>query len=429
MGFDVHRLFSLRFVAVCTMPIAFAVASFAQGDLLDTLRVRVENESALKVGAPVSARTMDDFYVHDEVVVPKGTLVVGKITRVIPVPRRTRLNAMSHGDFTPLRTPEIRFSDLHLADGRDVPFSSEPATESSETVRFYASGSKHPSLIKQAWSTLLGRKDAAINAVKAPGKKDRMEDFLYSRLPWHPQEIEENTVYDLHLREPLALAPTTQRQLSDVKGVRQNALLKARLVTPLDSRTVKNGDAVSAIVISPELDANHRVEVPEGSMLFGRVVNARASRRFGRNGALRFTFDRLQFPEGFEQQVTGVAKGMDSAHGRDLTVDSEGGVQPPSNKGILVPLTLSLLSAAALTEDEASMAHAATSANGFGLITRIIAIATKSNTFGGVMGSITSARMIYSRFLAHGKDVKFDRGTGIEVDLGVTHAPMPRGGN
>jgi hypothetical protein len=72
------------------------------------------------------------------------------------------------------------------------------------------------------------------------------------------------------------------------------------------------------------------------------------------------------------------------------------------------------------------MAHAAASANGFGLITRIIAISTKSNIFGGVMGSITSARMIYSRFLAHGKDVKFERGTGIEVDLGTTHAPMTK---
>jgi hypothetical protein len=276
---------------------------------------------------------------------------------------------------------------------------------------------------------LIGQKDAAINAVRAPGKKDRFEDFLYSRLPWHPQELEENTVYDLHLRKPLSVEPISRRQLSDEKGVKQNALLKARLVTPLDSRTVKNGDAVTAIVISPELDANNKVEVPQGSMLFGRVVNVRPSRSLGRNGALRFTFDRLQTPEGFAQQVTGVAKGVDSSHGRDLSVDSEGGVQPPSNKGVLAPLTLTLLSAAALHEDEAPMAHAATSANGFGLIFRIIAISTKSNIFGGVIGSITSARMIYSRFLAHGKDVRFDRGTGIEVDLGTSHAPMPKGGS
>jgi hypothetical protein len=425
----VHRLLSFRFAAISLLPIAFVSASFAQSDLLNTLRVRIERETGMKVGASVTALTVDDFYIQDEVVVPKGTLVVGKVTRVTPVPRRTRLNAMSRGDFTPLRTPEIRFTDLRLADGREVNISAEPATQSSETVRFYARGTRHPSLIHQAWSALIGQKDAAINAVKAPGKKDRFEDFAYSRLPWHPQEIEENTVYDLHLKDPLALAPSTQRQFSDEKGVKQNALLKARLVTPLDSRTVKNGDAVEAIVTAPELDANHKVEVPEGSMLFGRVVNVHPARSFGRHGALRFTFDRLQLPEGFEQQVTGVAKGVDSTHGRDLSIDNEGGVQPPSNKGVLAPLALSLLSAAALREDEAPVAHAATSANGFGLITRIVAIATRSNTFGGVMGSITSARMIYSRFLAHGKDVRFDRGTGIEVDLGTTHAPMPKGGS
>jgi hypothetical protein len=426
VGFHVNRIAFSRFVAASLLPIAFVGVSFAQSDLLNTLRVRVEQESRIKVGAPVTARVLDDFYVHDELIVPKGTLVVGKITRVTPLPRRTRLNAMSRGDFTPLHSPEVRFTDLQLADGRDVSISAEPATDSSETVRFYARGGKHPSIFKQAWTTLLGEKDAAVQAVTAPGKKDRIEDFMYERLPWHPQEIEQNTVYELHLREPIALAPSTQRQLSSEKGVNKNALLKARLVTPLDSRKVKNGDAVAAIVTAPELDENQKVVVPEGSMLYGRVVNARAARSLGRNGALRFTFEKLQLPEGFEQQVTGVAKGVDSAHGRELAIDNEGGVQPPLNKSVIAPLALTLLSASALHEDEAPMAHAAASANGFGLITRIIAISTKSNTFGGVMGSITAARMIYSRFLAHGKDVKFERGTGIEVDLGRTHAPMSK---
>ena len=423
-----QRILYKRFLAAGLLPIAFVSASFAQSDLLDVLRVRVEREGRIKVGVPITARTLDDFYVHDQVIVPKGTLVVGKVTRVTPVPRRVRLNAMSHGDFTPLHTPEIRFTDLHLADGRDIGISTEPATESSETVRFYASGSKHPSLVKQAWTTLIGRKDAAIQAVKAPGKKDRIEDLVYAQLPWHPQEIEENTVYELHLREPIALSASTQTQHSNEKGVKQNALLKARLLTPLDSRKVKNGDAVAAIVTAPELDESHRVEVPEGSMLYGRVVHTRAARSFGRNGALRFTFDRLQLPEGFEQRITGVAKGVDSARGRELAIDNEGGVQPPSNKSVIAPLALSLLAASALRDDEAPMAHAATSANGFGLITRVVAITTKSNVFGGVIGSITAARMVYSRFLAHGKDVTFERGTGIEVDLGISQKPMPKSG-
>lgn len=386
----------------------------------------MERETKIKQGAQVSARTVDDFYVNDELVVPKDTLVVGKIDRVTPVSRRTRMNAISRGDFTPLHDPEITFTALRFNDGREVPLSTDTATVSSETVRFVARGTKHASLFRQAWMNLMGRKDEAVKVVKAPGKKDRIEEYLYSQLPWHPQEIEDGTVFELHLRQPIAVTPMTDRQVSPEKGISENAEIKARLITPLDSRTAKNGDVVAAVVSSPELDANHRISIPQGSMLYGHVVNARGARKFGRNGALRFAFEKLQLPEGFEQQVNGVAQGIDSARGRELAIDSEGGVQPPSNKSVIAPLALTLLSASALREDEAPMGHAAASSNGFGMAARIVAITTKSNVFGGVVGGISAARMVYSRFIAHGKDVQFARGTGIEVDLGTAHTPMPK---
>lgn len=397
-----------------------------QADLLNVVRVRIVHEASVQVGKEIEARTINDYYVHNELVIPSGTLVIGKITRVTPIRRRARLDAMSHGDFTPLRTPEITFTDLRLADGRDIPISTDAASTASKTVRFLAHRSEHTSLLRREWASLMGRKNEAVKVVTAPGKKDRAEEYLYSQLPWHPQEVENGTVYDIHLRESVNVVAPTQVANSADQGIAKGTNLEARLITPLDSRKVKKNDPVSAIVTAPELDANRHIEIPQGSLLYGRIVDVRAARRFGRNGALRFNFERLRLPEGFEQRVNGVATAIDSAHGSELAIDAEGGVQPPSNKNVIAPLALTLLSASALHEDESPAAHAGIASNGFGLATRIVSITTKSNVFGGVIGGISAVRMIYSRFLAHGKDVSFDRGTGIEVDLGPTHAPMTR---
>lgn len=406
--------------------LAFVGTSHAQADLLNDIRVQVVREAKIKAYAEVDARVLDDFYIDSQLVVPKGTKVIGKVVSVTPVSRHTRLSAISHGDFTPLRTPEIQFTELHLGDGRDIPLDADIASEASETVRFTATGSKRSSLIRRAWADLMGRKNEAVRTITAPGKRDRAEEYLYSQLPWHPQEIENGTVYDVHLRHSLELEPTTHLRVSKAQTTSQNAALQARLTVPLDSKSTKKGDSVAAIVTAPQFDAEHQILIPEGSLLIGRVVNVSPARRFGRNGTLRFNFDRLQLPEGYQQDVNGVATAIDGSHGQQLAIDAEGGVQRPSNKGVIAPLVLTLLSASALHEDESPVAHAAVASNGFGLATRIVSMTTKSSVFGGVVGGIAAARMVYSRFIAHGKDVKFDRGTGIEVDLGATHAPMSK---
>jgi len=79
---------------------------------------------------------------------------------------------------------------------------------------------------------------------------------------------------------------------------------------------------------------------------------------------------------------------------------------------------MGLLAASALHEDEASMGHAATASNGFGLIGRVAATASGSKTVGGVIGGISAARAIYSRFIAHGHEVSFPRNSEIEVEVG-----------
>jgi hypothetical protein len=108
----------------------------------------------------------------------------------------------------------------------------------------------------------------------------------------------------------------------------------------------------------------------------------------------------------------------------NIQLDNEGGAKPQSNRSFLVPLSLGLLATSALTEDEASVAHAAASSNGFGLIGRVIAISTGSNIVGGTLGAISTGRAVYSHFLANGKDVVFPHNTEIEVDLGPAAQPM-----
>ena len=135
----------------------------------------------------------------------------------------------------------------------------------------------------------------------------------------------------------------------------RSAVLHARLINDLDSAKSKAGEAVTAVVTEPKLDANNQVEIPQGTVLRGNVLQAEPAKKWGHNGSLRFTFQKMEFPSGFQQRVTGVPNAVAGAAGANLQIDNEGGSKPQSNHGLLVPLSLGLLATSALTEDEARL--------------------------------------------------------------------------
>ncbi len=411
-----------------TLLLLLASSPFAwsQNVRSEVVRVQVDSPAKFKAGEPVHAHTVEPLYEKNQLVIPAGTPIEGEVAQVNPASRKRRLDAKFHGDFTSLHEVKIRFERLLPADSHPVPISAALADESSSVVVFHSAGAKHVSLAHRAWSFAIGKKNQAINTFTAPGKQHRLKRMLFNQLPWHPESLEPGLQYDVQLLHPLGtdVEPVDAVKLSEKQRLEASTELHARLLTDLTSAKTKAGDPVTAIVTQPKLDDAGQVQIPQGTLLEGNVLQASPAGKWGHNGALRFTFHKMEFPQGAQQLVTGVPAAIAGAASANIQLDSEGGAKPQSNRALLAPLSLGLLATSALTEDEANLTHAATSSNGFGLIGRVIAISTGSNIMGGTLGGIAAGRSVYTHFLAHGKDVVFPHDTEILVDMSPAKKPM-----
>lgn len=390
------------------------------------LRVQLDSPAKVKQGTPVHAHTVGSLYNSNQLILPAGTIVNGKVIDVSPADRSKRVSAISHGDFTPLKEARIQFDSLRLANGSEFPITTEPAQQSNDVVRFQSATARHPSLFRRIWATVTNQKDQAVNTIKAPGKGDRLKKFVFAQLPWHPQAIDAGTQYDVTLLHPLVTPAAIAGNTLDLSKKKESdqlnepALLHARLQENLSSKTAKEDDAVVASVTEPLLDKQGQIEIPQGALLRGRVLRARAAKKWGRNGALRFTFNQVDFPQGSQQQVSGVPAAVDGSRNQGLKLDAEGGVEP-AKKSVVTPLALGLLATSAFLDEDASITHSAAASNGFGLVTRIVSISTGSKTVAGVIGAIATGRAVYMRYIAHGRDVVFARNSQVEVEVGPIH--------
>ena len=105
-------------------------------------------------------------------------------------------------------------------------------------------------------------------------------------------------MYDAELLAPLDFGSATPATLAPPGRMpAPDAILNARLVTPLDSSHTLRGTPLEAIVTEPVFSADHQLVLPEGSKLIGEVTFATAARRFRRSGRLRFLVESVQPPQ------------------------------------------------------------------------------------------------------------------------------------
>ena len=409
-------------LAALAIGLAFIVQSAKaetvnKGDILD---VQVEHDLHMRVGETVRARTVYPLYVNNELVVPAGSEVVGKIAALRPQSQKQRLNAKLGGDFTTLHSPQISFDRLILRDGEEIPIQTKIATGGTEVVRFQAmrASGHQPSIVKKLWAEAIGREKETVRTYTAPGKKERARRMLYAELPYHPELLTEGTQFEVEMAAPVQLPPVSSapERASADKGVDATVTLAAELVTPISSKNAVPGTKVEAMVTEPLLNKNQEVQVPQGTILKGEITQAHRAGKWGKGGVLRFSFRELQFPAGFVQKVHGAPVAVDSDQRANLEIDAEGGVKP-GPKGIAAPLVMGLLAASTIHEDEVTVLHTGGASNGFALIGRVAALAAKSNYVGAAFGFYGTGRAIYSRFIAHGQDITFPKHTRIEVVL------------
>jgi hypothetical protein len=405
----------------------------------------------MKAGEPLEGRLLYPVYVENRIALPAGTLLRGSVVQ-LDSDRSRRIHSRLRGDFTPFHIPVVRFDQMVLPDGNLQPIASDSAKDGVPILRLSPPpGKRKGSFIRRQIAQEKQRlKDTAALFTK-PGRGDRLVQFIYTQLPYHPERIEAATAWTVELAQPLELtlkkSPPAESNDPIVHGENEHGeneqtarknpdptttppnqetewRLRAYLQQTISSATEKQGDTFQALVAEPVFNANHVLAVPEGSVLVGEITQSKAARSFGRQGKLRFRFRELKFPTGFSQPVEGTLAGTDSDKSANLQMDSEGGIQPKSQNKVIVPLVLTLLAGRALDNDGSAAAHGAVASNGFGIVGRVVGIMASSRNVAAGIGMYGAALSFYDLWLARGHDVAFVKNTRVEITTTPTRSPM-----
>jgi hypothetical protein len=429
------------------------------------LRLYLTKRIPKRLNAPVEAKMLAPLYAFDREVIPAGTEVFGTVTRLQAVPTGERTKAMMSGDFTPLHIAEVRFTSMRLPDGRQIPIDT---VESAELNSLFPS--KPPKPRKQKGQTqndgtpgngkqiVKDQIDARVSAfksipdvVRGPGKKDKLEDFLWAKLPYHPQFVRARTRFDAELRGSLDFgsATVTQNSLALLGSQPSGqSTVHARLVTPLDSKISTQGQTVRAALDEPLFSANHQLILPEGTQLDGTVVLVKKAGWFHHAGHLRFTFEGVQLssealalltpPAGlpvpaeertlqFRTQAT--LRAAESG-GAPVKVDGEGAVQATESKTrfIGVALAAGVATHSGLGDSKTNSNGVSTQGrntggrvlgggSGFGLIGTIAGQFSSNISLG--LGYYGLARSVYFAVIARGPEAEFLKNAVVDIGFDV----------
>ncbi len=320
------------------------------------LRLYVTKRFAKRTGAPVSAKVLEPIYAFDRQVIPAGTIVTGSVSRTQPVSKWERVQAIVRGDFTPLRISEVEFHSLALPGSQTLTVST---VETSGLNSIYVEPKKRKSnkpqnpntgVLGTARQTLQDRLNAQVDGrtqgiagvLRSPNKKERFYDLAMGKLPYHPQYVRRGTRFDAELRESVSFGSEsiTLATLAKLGTQPPDTLVSARLLTPLDSASARQGDAISAVLTEPLYGPGHTLVLPQGTQLKGSVVTARRARWFHRTGRLRFNFLSVELPPevmGLREERTseirtqGILQAAEGSGGA-IQMDSEGGVKATEPK-------------------------------------------------------------------------------------------------
>jgi hypothetical protein len=433
------------------------------------LRLYLTRRISKRLGAPVEAKLLAPVFAFDREVIPAGTVVRGEVSHVQPYGKWERARAILNGDFTPLRRAEVEFSALILTDGRQVPMHT---LETLGLNSIYTEPSKKTKIqkprpqdqnggilgtakqtAKDKMNETMSRGRGILDTVRGPNKKEKLVDFLWSKLPYHPQYVRRGTRFDAVLREPLQFGFETVRP-SDLAELgsqpRPDSIAHVRLLTPLDSASTKQGEAVLAVVTAPLFSPDHKLLLPEGTRLTGTVVVARRARSFHRAGQLRFNFQKLDLPPEVANlrlaappagpvNTLATLSAAEASGTARIKVDPEGGVKVQESKTRFIAPVISAVLASRAADNERHYDHDGDAnditgkANsnisgrtlggglGFGLLGS--AIAQSSKYVGMAFGYYGLAWSVYSNVIARGGEVEFPKNAMMDITFGARTPP------
>ncbi len=445
-----------------TVPVGLSVGSGVPLRLYITQRLR------MRTGEPVRAKMIEATYAFDRVVIPPGVEVQGHVTRLDPAPKMVRARAILGGDFTPLHSARAEFTTILMPDGRQVSIHTldstglpdiyqPPRPPKKNQKRANNKAPREPKApgtmdgvrqqVNQQINGRINAKSRGIaDLIRGPNKRERLLDFLITKLPYHPQWYRRGTRFDAVLQEPMDFG--TVRVAADAlrnvgRQPSADSSAQVRLFCTVTSATAKRGDKIEGVLSQPMSSPSDGLILPEGTRLTGAVTQVRPARWLHRSGRLRFSFDQVE-PPAFAllrldppapRHVEARLASVESDPRAGVKVDEEGMAKATESKARLLAPAIAAIVATRSADNDAGRNHQVSGTSdanyggralggfsGFGLLGT--AAARGSRIAGTALGFYGLAWSVYSTILSRGPEVEFQMNTAMQIRFG-TRTPTP----
>src|SRR3984893_17316564 len=255
------------------------------------LRCRLDKSLRItKSGEPVTARLVEPVYIGTTLAIPEGSKILGHVASVSTAPLNKRTARLLNGDFTPPQTANVTFDHLILPDGTSLPIHTDTTVGvSGVKTAQYLSKSERPGIHQKI-------KDAA-QPLQEPNKLQRLRESAITKLPFHPEYIDQGTIFNSALLDPIT-APRPIQSVAASHPPFGDKYLQLRLLTPLKSQMIAHGAFIEAAVSQPYYNSDHDLLYPAGTRLKGTVSKAKSADWMKKNGALLFSFHSALTPDG-----------------------------------------------------------------------------------------------------------------------------------
>jgi len=371
------------------------------------LRCRLEKGLRItKPGEPITAKLVEPVYAGTTLAIPEGSTIKGHVSSVSTAPLKKRAGRLLRGDFTPPRTANVTFDHVILPDGTAVQVHTDTTVGVSDMqTAQYLPKSQRPGIHQKLKS--------AAKPLHDPNKLQRLRQVAITSLPYHPEYLDQGTIFDATLLDPIQ-TPTPLEPAETHTTLGDN-YLHLRLLTPLKSDMIARGAAIEAAVSRPYYNSDHVLLYPAGTKLEGTVTKAVAAGWMKKNGALLFSFHSAQTPDGTTTDMIATVAGIQAAGSQRLAVGLEGNVRATTSLFSRLRAPVSLIgpsrAVADPTVDKTAWSRAGEGRSGFGLLGAGAAQASATTAIG--FGYFGGAVKMYDAFLAKGSNVELPVNTPV----------------
>jgi hypothetical protein len=373
-------------------------------------RAALEKGVRLKaVGQPITAKLLEPIYAGEDVAIPAGSKIKGRVSAISTAPTRKRARRLLNGDFTPPKTAHVTFDQLVLSDGTIVPIHSDSTVGLGRVATSrYLPKAQRPGIRQKI--------EGAMAPLREPNKLQRLGEAAITSLPYHPEYIDQGTVFNAALLEPVSLFTEVQ---PDTASPQASDYLHLHLLTAVNSITSTAGTEIKAVVSQPYYQADHQLLYPAGTRITGTVQKASSAGWMKRNGSVVFSFSSVQMPDGTTKEFHSTVGGIQAERSEGLDVGKEGEIKATTSTSARLLAPVSLIGPSRAVADtslqKTAWSRSGEGRKGFGLVGAGAAQASVGTAIG--LGYFGAAKRLCDAFITKGSNVELPVNTPIFLRL------------